>query len=255
MAANLQIIIEDDPMGLAHRGARIFATSARESVNRNGRFAVALSGGSTPKRMNEMLGEETSRLKIPWDKVYLFWVDERCVPENDEASNYGAAKRAFLESVPIPEEQIYPMPGEVSPEAGALRYQENIRDFFHLTETGKPIFDAIFLGVGKDGHTASLFPGQKALEERERLVVAVKGGEPNVPRLTLTYPVLNRARHIVFLASGKSKAEILKTILESKEMRLPAQKIQPVNGKLTWLLDQDAASLLPEEMARVVSAG
>ncbi len=251
----MQIIIEDDPMGLALRGARIFATSARESVNRNGRFVVALSGGSTPRRMNEMLGEETYCLKIPWDKVYLFWVDERCVPENDEASNYGAAKRAFLESVPIPEEHIYPMPGEVSPEAGALRYQENIRDFFHLTETGKPIFDSILLGVGKDGHTASLFPGQNALEEGERLVVAVKGGEPNVSRLTLTYPVLNRARHILFLVSGKSKAEILKTILEGKEMRLPAQKIQPVNGKLTWLLDQDAASLLPEEMVRVVSAG
>ncbi len=255
MAANMQIIIEDDPMGLALRGVRIFSTSARESVNRNGRFVVALSGGSTPRRMNEMLGEETYCLKIPWDKVYLFWVDERCVPENDEASNYGAAKRAFLESVPIPKAHIYPMPGEISPEAGASSYEENIRDFFHLTETGKPIFDSILLGVGKDGHTASLFPGQKALEEGERLVVAVKGGEPNVSRLTLTYPVLNRARHIVFLASGKSKAEILKTILESKEMSLPAQKIQPVNGKLTWLLDQDAASLLPEEMARVVSEG
>jgi len=130
------------------------------------------------------------------------------------------------------------------PKQGAQKYQKALIDFFHLEDGRFPTFDQIFLGMGADGHTASLFPGQDALDERKRLIVAVKGGNPNVNRLTITLPVLNRARQIVFLISGKEKAASLKTVFEDRENQLPAQRIRPLNGELIWLLDQEAASLL-----------
>jgi 6-phosphogluconolactonase len=239
-----RIIIKDNTTHLAHEAARMFSTLARESVSYMGRFSVAISGGSTPREMHRMLAEDPYLSEIPWDKTHIFWVDERCVPENNRASNYGAAKKDFLDKVPVPEANIHPMLCHASPEDGAVKYQRELIDFFRPGAGRLPIFDLIILGVGTDGHTASLFPGQRALEEKTNWVAAVKGGNPDVNRLTLTYPVLNRARQIVFLISGEDKAAILKTIFDGSGAGLPAQMIQAVNGDLTWLIDREAARLI-----------
>jgi len=222
----------------------MFSQAAKRSVEKRGRFVVAISGGSTPRGMNRTLGEEPFRSNIPWDKTDIFWVDERCVPENDPANNYGAAKKDFLDRVPIPKVQVHPMLGEDPPEHGAVLYHQELTNFFKPEEGEFPSFDLIFLGIGTDGHTASLFPGQSALKEKRKWVVAVKGGNPDVSRLTMTYPLLNRAKRIVFIASGREKAHILKAVLANTESRLPARMITPLTGELTWLLDQEAASLL-----------
>jgi 6-phosphogluconolactonase len=181
---------------------------------------------------------------MPWDKTHLFWVDERCVTGDSPLSNYGSARKDFIDAVSIPEAQIHPMPGGDPPNRGAYRYQSELMISFHLKEGEFPLFDLIFLGVGSDGHTGSLFPGQNALNETRRAVVSVKGGDPDIARVTLTYPVLNRSGRTVFLVSGRKKASVLKGILDRDDRELPARKIRPVNGHLTWLLDREAASLL-----------
>jgi 6-phosphogluconolactonase len=243
-----EIWVKDNPKLLARTGADIFTRAAQAAVKERGRFAVAVSGGSTPRLMHRVLAGESYCSEVPWHKAFLFWVDERCVPVTDEASNYGAAKIDLLERVPIPVVQVHPMPAGMPPKEGAVEYQRLINTFFRLGEGHFPSFDLIFLGIGEDGHTASLFPGQKALQEKKRWVVAVKGGQPNVDRLTLTFPLLNRARQIVVLASGKRKAAILKTLFEDKEGHLPAGRIKPQNGNLIWLIDRDAAARLPKEL-------
>jgi 6-phosphogluconolactonase len=242
-----RILISDSPEKVALKGANLFADKAKASVNTRGKFFVALSGGSTPRPMHRLLIQEPYRLEIPWDRVHVFWVDERCVPESDPASNFGAAKRDFVRQAPIPAGQVHPMPGEMAPELGAQKYQEDFVSSFQLRDGEFPVFDLIFLGVGADGHTASLFPQQKALGETERMVVAVMGGEPYVGRLTMTLPVINNAREVVFLVSGKEKAGVVKAVIESEDQSLPARKVRPVNGVLTWLLDRDAASQLTRD--------
>jgi 6-phosphogluconolactonase len=237
-------MIKDDSASLAVAAADIFALTAKECVAERGRFVVAVSGGSTPRAAHRLLTEEPYRSGIQWEKVHIFWVDERCVPEDHPASNYGAARKDFLDRVTVPAEQIHPMTGDAVPEETALTYQRELEAFFGLGEGEPPVFDLICLGIGKDGHTASLFPAQRALDEKQRWVVAVKGGDPNVSRLTMTYPILNRASQIVFVAFGREKAAIVKSVVEMGEEKLPAQRIRPVNGRLTWLLDREAASLL-----------
>ena len=237
-------MIKDDPILLAKQTAEIFVVSARRSVGKRGRFAVALSGGSTPRRMHKMLAGEPCILNIPWGKIHLFWVDERCVPQDSHASNYGAAKRDFINEVPISETQVHLITGESSPKVSAKEYQKVLSGFFSFERSRIPRFDLIYLGMGTDGHIASLFPGQKTLYAKEKLVLAVKGGDPNVDRISMALPLLNQARHIVFLITGEKKARTVQTVLEDGEIRLPAQKIRPLNGQLTWLLDRGAASLL-----------
>jgi 6-phosphogluconolactonase len=244
MPSNPEIIITEDPIQLAERAANVFGSTAKDCVMQTDLFTVAISGGSTPRDMHKLLAEEPYRSGIPWKKTHIFWVDERCVGVDDPASNFGLARRDFLERIPIPPEQIHPMPGEFAPEEGAKNYQGEMEKIFQTKEDGLPIFDLIFLGMGKDGHTASLFPGAKSSHPPWRWVIAVKGGDPNVYRLTLTYDVLNRAKRVYFLVSGKEKAPTVKIVLENKDIRLPAQEIQPVKGVLTWLLDREAASML-----------
>ena len=164
--AKTEVIIKDNPKRLSEAGAELFTWVAQTSVKERGRFAVAVSGGSTPRPIHQLLAKEPYCLEIPWDKTSLFWVDERCAPVTDKESNYGAAKIDLLEKVPLPEGQIYPMPVVVPPEEGAAEYQKTIQNVFELGEGQFPTFDLIFLGIGTDGHTASLFPGQKALEEK-----------------------------------------------------------------------------------------
>ena len=237
-------IIESGFTDLANKGAEIFSRAAIESIEKRGRFAVAISGGSTPRVMHGMLAKEPYLSDIPWKKTHIFWVDERCVPENDPASNFGLARKDFLDRVPIPQNQIHPIPVEAYSEEGAGKYQRVLIDFFHLKKGEFPVFDLIFLGIGTDGHTASLFPGKSALNEMNRWVVAVKGGNPNVNRLTLTLPVINRGKQIVFMISGKKKASVVKNALKGIQSGLPAQLVKPIKGTLIWLLDREAASLL-----------
>jgi 6-phosphogluconolactonase len=246
MPSKSKIIIKNKP-DWALWAADIFSKSAADCVTNRGRFVVALSGGSTPRPVHRLLGQEPYRSDIPWTGTHVFWVDERCVPRTSQASNFGVAKEDFLDHVPIPAAQIRPMPAEALPEDGAKQYERELKEFFGSDERRFATFDLIFLGIGQDGHTASLFPGQRALDEWERWVVAVKGGNPNVSRLTMTFPVLNRARQIVFLVSGKGKAPVLKAIFEESNSPFPAQGVQPVSGRLIWLMDREASSLLSGE--------
>ncbi len=239
-----KIIIEPDLDQLSRRGADIFSRMARECVRLRGFFAVALSGGSTPRTLHRMLCEAPYLSDIPWKDIHIFWADERCVGVGDPANNYGTARADFLDRTPAPENQVHPMPVDLSPAQGAIAYEREVMEFFKVRMSPIPVFDLIFLGIGADGHTASLFPGQSALMERKRLVVSVRGGTPDVERLTMTLPLLNNARQIVFLVSGRNKASILKRILEGPMADIPAQRVQPVQGFVTWILDQMAASLI-----------
>jgi len=242
-----EIIIKENPTELAKAGAALFANIAKNCVSNHDHFTVAISGGSTPRAMHSLLAREPFLSEIPWDKTDIFWVDDRCVPYDDPASNFGAAKSDLLDMVPIPNDHVHPVPVDISPEEGAIRYQNEMLDYFNLPINGIPVFDLIILGLGTDGHTASLFPGFKELEEKEKLIVSVEGGKPFVHRLTMTLPVLNGARETAFLVSGSSKAGIIKEIFNNEESRLPARLIKPVNGNLTWLMDRDASQLLTDK--------
>jgi 6-phosphogluconolactonase len=250
-----EIVIEADAIRLAKKGAAIFYQCAKDSIERKGRFSVAVSGGSTPRAMHRLLGQEPYLFEINWQRTDIFWVDERLVPLDDPASNFGAAKTDWLDKIPIPANQVHPMPGQRQPEIGAAEYQTELEKYFHDRQRKFPIFDLIFLGIGTDGHTASLFPGDTAAQTTDKWVLVVKGGNPDVFRLTLTLPVLNHARSICFMISGDSKAPIMKTVLLNPEVRLPAQLVRPLNGKLLWFLDEAAASLLPEKLVRKAKSG
>ncbi|OQY42005.1 MAG: 6-phosphogluconolactonase [Desulfobacteraceae bacterium 4572_87] len=242
MPSQFQVIIKENLNQMSDAGATLFAERADRAVAQKGSFTVALSGGSTPRGMHRRLAEEPFNAHIPWDKTHIFWVDERCVPVEDPASNYGAARKDFMDRLPIIKKNVHPMPGHMAPHEGAVHYQKEITSFFKTGPHEIPVFDLILLGIGTDGHTASLFPGTSALQEAKQLISRVKAGTPNVNRLTMTYPILNRAREIVFLASGKGKAGIVQVILEKKQPDIPALGIHPHSGKLTWLLDREAAS-------------
>lgn len=239
-----KIIVADDPDQLAVRGTELFCKIAREAINTTGRFTAAISGGSTPRAMNRLLTREPYVSQIAWQKTHLFWVDERMVPAGDPASNFGAAREDFLEAIPLPPENIYPMTSDKPPPEAATDYQKDLENTFGIESGNLPVFDLIFLGIGQDGHTASIFPGDQTALKTNLWVVAVKGGNPNVHRLTLTRPVLNHARTAIFLISGKNKAAVVKTLLAPEPTQLPARKIKPVHGELIWLLDREAAALL-----------
>jgi len=244
MHPNPEIRIEENSTRLAMAGADVFSTLAIKSVEKRGRFVVAISGGSTPRKMHQLLTKAPYHLIIPWDQTHLFWVDDRHVPETHPASNYGAALKDFLIRVPIPDAQVYPICTRMTPKEDARQYQKMIIDFFDLQKGQFPRFDLIFLGMGADGHTASLFRGAMALEEKTRLALAVKGGIPDVSRVTLTLPVLNHARSVVFLVSGEKKAPTLNAVFNDSGNDLPARRIHLHNGKLTWLADRPAAARL-----------
>lgn len=249
MPSKPKTVIKANPADLSSWAANLFAQKAKDCVNSQRRFVVALSGGSTPRPVHRLLGQDPFRSQIPWRDTHIFWVDERCVPETNQASNFGAAKEDLLDHVPLPPSQIHPMPGGLPPEEGAKQYQQELEGFFGSDASGFPVFDLIFLGMGEDGHTASLFPGQEALNERQEWIVAVKGGNPNVSRLTMTLPVINQGRHVVFLVSGQTKAPVIRAIFEEKARLLPVEMIQPLSGELIYLLDRKAASSISGDMA------
>jgi 6-phosphogluconolactonase len=242
MPAQPEIRILKTAAELFETAAAIFTAQAAEAVRARGRFAVALSGGSTPKSLYSLLA---TKLGIPWDKVYFFWGDERHVPPDNPDSNYRMVNEALLSKIQVPPENVLRIQAEEQDAAAAaLQYEQTIKDFFHLSPGQFPRFDLIYLGTGPDGHTASLFPGTAALNETQRLVVANWVPKFNTDRLTFTYPVLNAAVCVTFLASGPDKAPILHEILENSAAGLPSQKVRPSNGKLIWLVDDAAASKL-----------
>jgi len=204
-------------------------------ANAHGLFTVALSGGSTPRRMYEMLADDPFRDRIPWDRVHVFWGDERCVPLDHADSNYRMANEVLLSKVPIPPGNVHRIKGELEPEHAAVRYEAELRTL--LGPGGR--LDLVLLGVGNDGHTASLFPGTTSLQERERSAVAVYVHSLQSWRVTLTLPTLNAARNVIFLVSGSGKASVLARIRARDPS--PAGMIRPVQGQLTWLIDRAAA--------------
>ncbi|MGA3082585.1 MAG: 6-phosphogluconolactonase [Terracidiphilus sp.] len=245
----IKYYVEADPTALARRAAQYFVEMAGEAVEAQGRARIAISGGSTPKAAFELLADPNQpwRSRMPWHELDLYWVDERCVPPGDPESNYRMAREALLDHVPLGPEQIHRIEGELDPPSAAARYESELRSTFQLEGAETPQFDLIALGLGDDGHTASLFPHTEALHEMTRLVTANRVPQKNAWRITLTWPVINHARSVFFLAAGAEKAAILKEVLSGPRdpERLPSQLIWPSSGILTFILDKAAAALLP----------
>jgi 6-phosphogluconolactonase len=243
-----EIICFDNKDALSRDAAyRVIALAAQSRAT--GRpFTIALAGGSTPAQLYALLATPAFRSALLWPEVQVFFGDERCVPPNSPESNYRMAQENLFAHVPVPDANIHRMMGEhPDPEQAAHDYEVELRHIFALQPGQLPRFDLILLGMGRDGHCASLFPHKAALHERERLVVVAEPGlTPFVSRLTLTFPVLNNATNVLFLVAGPDKAETLVRVLHGSPdpEALPAQSVNPTNGTLTWLLDRDAASLL-----------
>jgi 6-phosphogluconolactonase len=236
-----------DEAALARSLAELVLAEAQRCAEARGRFTLALSGGSTPRPAHRLLGRETFSSVFPWDRTHVFWADERLVEPADPASNYGTALEDFLGRVPIPNGNVHPMPAGSSPREAALAYERVLSRVLEPLPGTYPRLDLVLLGLGRDGHTASLFPGDPALEERERSVLPVRGGDPLVDRLTLTLPALNHAERKVFAVSGRNKAETVRAVLEERNARLPASRVE---GERTWLLDLQAASRLAPQTDR-----
>ncbi len=245
---NSRVIVTPGIERLAVESVELFQRTAVASVARAGFFTVAVSGGSTPRPMHRLLTENPYRSGIPWQVTHLFWVDERLVPVTDPDSNFGSAERDFLKQLTIPAGNIHPMSSRKPPTAAADDYEQELRRHFRRIASAEPVFDLIVLGVGEDGHTASIFPGDHSAVETTRWVTAVKGGTPNVERLTLTMPILNQARCIVYLISGSKKADVVRSLLTDASAQLPPQRIAPQHGEVIWLLDTEAAALLPQDL-------
>ena len=237
------------PDQVAHAAALLFTEDTRAAADSRGIARIAISGGTTPKRMFQMLADPTGPFlgQVPWDRLALYWVDERCVSPTDKDSNFRMTTEAMLSKVPLKPEQIFRMEGELSPEEAASRYESTLRNSMKLEGAESPAFDLLLLGMGDDGHTASLFPHTAALEEITRLVVANHVPQKDTWRITLTAPVINQARDVAFLIEGAAKTAVLAEVLTGPRdpERLPSQLIRPANGTLRFLLDDAAAAKLP----------
>jgi 6-phosphogluconolactonase len=220
--------------------------AAKEAVDRRGRFVIALSGGSTPKNLYNLLATN-ARNVLPWDRMFFFWGDERHVPPTDPESNYRMAEETMLSKIPVTAGNVFRIAAENSDAAAAAEaYEQTLGKFFALEPGHFPRFDLILLGMGPDGHTASLFPGTAGLQEKSRLVIANWVDKLKASRITLTLPVLNAARCVLFLVSGTDKAAVLRTVLEEDvpAEQYPSKLVRPSDGKLIWLVDRAAASAL-----------
>jgi 6-phosphogluconolactonase len=239
------VIVVNSAKELAEHAEARVVQAAREAVRDRGVFHVALAGGSTPRRLYERLAAARGDAALPWAETHVWFGDERAVgPEHDE-SNHRMAREALLRHVPVPAAQVHRMEGERDPDEAARRYEEALRREIPAGADGVPQIDLVLLGVGDDGHTASLFPGTAALDETTRLVAAPWVEAVGAHRLTLTYPALNAARAVLYLVAGDDKAEAARAVLEPRagEPRLPAAGVRP-SGQLVWLLDRAAAARL-----------
>ena len=244
------IEVYPDLESLSQAAAAMLVEQANRSVAVRGRFSVALAGGATPRRTYELLAAPPLADQAPWDRVHVFWGDERCVPLTDPRSNARLAQAAWLDRVPIPAAQIHPINCTSDPATAAREYEARLREFF----AGQPpILDLVLLGLGEDGHTASLFPGDAVLAETGRWVAAVSAAGQDLQRVTLTPSLINQAAMVVFLVAGGGKAGVLREVLHGPREpgRLPAQLIQPHSGELRWLTDLAAAGSLAQDAGPV----
>jgi len=255
MSGAPEVRIAEDAQELAQEAADLFVWLGQQAVAASGRFRVVLSGGTTPKLLYAMLVSPAFSGQLEWPRVEFYFGDERCVPPDHPDSNFRMADETLLRPLKIAPERIFRMRGEADdPDEAAREYETVLRTQFGVPAPGWPSFDLILLGLGEDGHTASLFPGAPALEERARLVVASRapGGVKN--RLTLTVPAMNQARVVLFLVSGIIKAAAVHAVIEDRETgRVPAKLIRPVSGRVIWILDRAAASGLTVAKQGVVS--
>jgi 6-phosphogluconolactonase len=229
---------------LVYQAASRVVTTLAEAILNRGIAAIALSGGSTPRSVYELLGTDEFRTQLQWERVHLFWGDERCVPPHAPESNYRLVKESLLRGITLPARNVHRMKGEAPPGDAARAYEAEMKTVFALAQGELPEFDLLLLGLGEDGHTASLFPGSTALDEVERLVLDVPAPGRISRRITLTISVINKASRILIFVSGKNKAVILKEVCENEGQQYPVQRVRPSSGDLEWLVDQDAASLL-----------
>jgi 6-phosphogluconolactonase len=243
-----QIRIVADSVALARTAAEIFVRWVQEAAQTKDIVTVALSGGSTPKSLYALLANDAAfRTQVPWDKIHFFWGDERHVPPDHPESNYRMAHEAMLSRVPIPASHIHRIKAEnANADQAAEEYERMLQAVVQTAESALPRFDVVLLGMGPDGHTASLFPGTTALQERTRLVAANWVEKFSAYRITLTLPILNNADRILFIIGGADKAETLQAVLEGDQQspRFPSQLIRPTHGSLVWLVDKAAASQL-----------
>jgi|SRR5947209_15486483 len=224
-----------------------FISCARSAIEAHGRFTVALSGGSTPRGIYSLVADdqENPEKKLPWEKIFVFFGDERHVPPTDAESNYRMAKESLLSKVPIPEQNVFRVAAELDANIAAKQYEEQLIRFFQLAPNQWPRFDLIMLGMGPDGHTASLFPESPALRETQRKVVANWVEKFNSYRITFTFPVINHAAEVMFAVLGSDKAEVLREVLKNPNKSLyPSQRVEPENGKLLWVTDKITARLI-----------
>jgi len=243
--------VATDRGALMEAGAAAFVSAARAAIGAHGRFVIALSGGSTPRALFELVATERFASSVDWSRVHVCWGDERAVPPDAAASNYRMAREALLDHVPIPPSQVHRIRSEDPPQVAAEAYERTLRTLF-ATPAGRPRpepgarFDLVLLGMGDNGHTASLFPGLHAVREAERWVMAESVAEVGMWRITLTPVVLNAAAEVVFLVAGADKAAMLHCVLDGplRPDALPAQIVAPHHGRLCWLVDADAAARL-----------
>jgi 6-phosphogluconolactonase len=244
MSASLELRKLTTPQDLFQAAADEVLHAATKSIGQRGRFTLVLAGGSTPKNLYTLIAANAAG--VPWDKIYFFWGDERHVPPDHADSNFRMANEALLSKVPVPTANIFRIPAE-NPDAAAAAqtYEATLRKFFELRGGEFPRFDFILLGIGPEGHTASLFPETTALQEKSRLVVDNWVEKLKANRITMTLPVLNAAREVAFLVSGMDKAPIVHEVLEGKAPeKYPCRMVQPNDGKLIWFVDRAAASEL-----------
>jgi 6-phosphogluconolactonase len=242
---NLEILA--DASAVAGRCLEHFVADAKRAVSANGVFRVAISGGKTPQVFFELLGRSPQARSLSWERVHMFWVDERYVPPDSNRSNYKLAADTFLRKIPIPTDNIHRIPTEYAdPNVAASCYEKAIRKVFALAKGEIPHFDLVLLGMGSDGHTGSLFPNSYAAFDTDDLVCAVYLLDETLNRVTLTHPVLRAASHLVVLVAGQGKADILKEVLttEPDDVRYPIHALWPVLDKVTWLVDREAARAL-----------
>jgi 6-phosphogluconolactonase len=243
--AEIQVVSSDEAFISAAAGQ--FVAAAKGRVEEGGRFSVSLSGGGTPRPVYAALAQPSIRDQVDWAKVDLFWGDERHVPPTDPDSNYKMVKEVLIDCVPIPKENVYRVPAEMEVRMAAFSYEETLRDYF---KGEWPVFDFVFLGMGADGHTASLFPHSAGLNEEQRWFIANYAPERETWRLTLSKKAINASRQILVLVRGAGKAERLKAVLTgpAQPEAMPVQLIHPEDGEMRWLVDEAAARLLPPEM-------
>ncbi len=227
---------------LAQRATGLIMQLLNDALARKGRATIALSGGSTPRIIYERLGSDEFAGMMNWGDVHFFFGDERCVPPSSQESNYRMVKETLLAGGNIPERNVHRIMAELQPREAALQYEEDLRKTFDFAAGQLPSIDIVLLGLGEDGHTASLFPSSPVLHERARLAVEVFVEKKSQYRITLTLPVLDNAGTLIFLVAGRDKAEIVREVLEDNTRRYPAQLVRPVSGQLYWLIDAEAAA-------------